>query len=41
MRCGVELRRQGAKIEEWKMECYKCGEEGHKCRKCPLWRKKK
>jgi len=40
MRYGVELRRQEAKREEWKVECYKCREEGHKCRECLLWRKK-
>jgi len=22
------------------VECFKCGEEGHKCRECPLWEKK-
>jgi len=22
------------------VECYKCGEKGHKCRKCPSWEKK-
>jgi len=39
MRCGVELRRQKAKQEERRMECYKCGEEGHKCKECSLWEK--
>jgi len=39
MRCGVELRRQEMKEERWRVECYKCGEEGHKCRECPLWEK--
>jgi len=34
MKCGVELRRQ--EMEKWKVECYKYGEEGHKCRECPL-----
>ena len=23
------------------VECFKCGEKGHKCRECPLWRRKK
>jgi len=23
------------------MECYKCEKKEHKCRECPLWRKKK
>jgi len=40
MRCGVELRRQKAKQEKWRMECYKCGEKGHKCRECLLWERK-
>jgi len=39
IRCGVELRRQKAKQEEWRVECYKCGKEGHKCKECLLWRK--
>jgi len=37
--CGVELRRQETKKEEWKVECYKCRKEGHKCRECPLWQR--
>jgi len=41
MKYGVELRRQEAKHEEWRVECYKCREEGHKCRECPLWERKK
>jgi len=38
MQCGVEervVRRQ----EVAGVECFKCGEKGHKCRKCPMWRK--
>jgi len=23
------------------VECFKCGEKGHKCRECPLWEKSK
>jgi len=23
------------------VECFKCGEKGHKCRECPLWKGKK
>jgi len=22
------------------VKCFRCGEEGHKCRECPLWKKK-
>jgi len=40
MSCGVELRKQEVKQEGWKVECYKCREEGHKCRECPLWEKR-
>jgi len=40
VRYGVELRRQEAKQEKWKVEYYKCGEEGHKYKKCLLWRRK-
>jgi len=39
MQCGVEkrvIRRQEAVV----VECFKYGEKGHKCRVCPLWRKK-
>jgi len=36
MTCGVELSRQKTKHEKWRVECYKCGEEGHKCRECLL-----
>jgi len=40
MQCGVKektIRRQEAAV----VECFKYEEEGHKCRECPLWRKKK
>jgi len=38
MQCGVE----GKVIRSVRVmvECFKCGEEGHKCRECPLWEKK-
>ena len=31
------IRRQ----ETIAVECFKCGEKGHKCRECPLWEKRK
>jgi len=40
MECGVELRRQEAREEKWKVKCFKCREKGHKCRKCSLRVKK-
>jgi len=39
MQCGVEERT----IRRYKVvvvECFKCGEKGHKCRECLLWEKK-
>jgi len=39
MQCGVEER----VVRSMKMvavKCFKCGEEGHKCRRCSLWIKK-
>jgi len=38
MSCSVKLRKQ-TKQEGWKVEYYKCREEGHKCKECPLWKK--
>jgi len=23
------------------VECFKCGEKGHKCRECPFWKEEK
>jgi len=40
IRCGVELRRQETRREQWEVECFKCREKGHKCRECPLGIKK-
>ena len=40
MQCRVEertIRRQEVIV----VECFKCGEQGHKCKECPLWRKMK
>jgi len=40
MQCGVrEKTIRGIGVVE--VECYKCGETGHRCRECPLWRKAK
>jgi len=39
MRCKVELREQETEQKKKKVECYKCREEEHKCRECPLWKK--
>jgi len=39
MQCKVKertIRRQKVTV----VECFKCGEKGHKCRECPLWKKK-
>ena len=39
MQCGVEesmIRR----VEVVEVECFKCGEKGHKYRECPLWVRK-
>jgi len=39
MQCGVEEKT----IRSMRMlgvKCFRCGEEGHKCRECPLWEKK-
>jgi len=35
MQCGVE-ERMIRRIEVVVVECFKCGEKGHKCRECPL-----
>jgi len=38
MQCGVE----GKMIRSVRVmvECFKCGEEGHKCRECPQWERR-
>jgi len=37
MQCGVEER--VIRSMRIAVRCFKCREEGHKCRKCPLWQK--
>jgi len=40
MQCGVKemmIRRQ----EIMEVECFKCGEKGHKCREYSLWKEEK
>jgi len=39
MQCGVE-ERVVKSIKTVAVKCFKCREEGHKCRKCPLWERK-
>jgi len=39
MQCGVE-EKTIKNIRITVVECFNCGEEGHKCRECPLWKKK-
>ena len=39
MQCGVE-ERVVRSMRTVAVRCFKCGEEGHKCRKCPLWERK-
>ena len=39
MQCGVE-EKTIRNVRITVVECFKCGGEGHKYRKCPLWKKK-
>jgi len=39
MQCGVE-EKTIRNVRIMVVECFKCGEEGHKCRECSLWKKK-
>jgi len=40
MQCDVK-ERIIRKQEVVEVECFKCGEKGHKCRECPLWKEEK
>jgi len=40
MQCDVrETTIRGQETVE--VECFKCGEKGHKCRECPIWKGEK
>jgi len=40
MQCGVEKKEIRRQKEVKRIECFKCGEKGHKCRECLLWKKR-
>ena len=40
MQCNVK-EKMIRKQEIVKVKCFKCGEEGHKYRECPLWKGEK
>jgi len=39
MQCDVKERM--IRKQETKVEYFKCGEKGHKCRECSLWKREK
>ena len=39
MQCGVEEKTIRS-IRTLGVKCFRCREEGHKCRECPLWKKR-
>jgi len=40
MQCGEE-ERMIRQMRVAEVECFECREEGHKCRECPLWIRRK
>jgi len=40
IQCGIE-ERVVRNLRTVVVRCFKCGKEGHKCRKCPLWVRRK
>jgi len=39
MQCGVEEKTIRS-VRTSRTKCFRCGAEGHKCRECPLWKRK-
>jgi len=39
MQCGVE-EKMIRSVRILGVKCFRYGEEGHKCRECPLWKKR-
>jgi len=39
MQCGIKERVMRS-MRTVAVRCFKCRKEGHKCRECPLWKKK-
>jgi len=39
MQCGIKEKAVRS-MRTVVVRCFKCGKEGHKCRECPLWKRK-